>query len=281
MDSFIIGRYLGPQPLGLYTRAANLATVPLYMITSAISRVLFPAFSRVQHDAAKLSRTYRDSLTLLFVLISPLGLFLIPTAPQVVHLLLGPRWAEAALPLAVFGATVPFNMAMVLPGIVLDATGTLTRKLHVRFVTLAGAGFLLYLNRNAGIMAIAELMLATSVLTFLAYHFLVVRQLRISWPAAAAPVLYGACSGAIPFLAVSWLTRAFPLPLLPALAADGAILALSYVLILAFSPFPVVNHALSKVLAAFWGEKRSVPEVTRSRCLAWQILETARAEGRP
>jgi len=280
MDSFIIGRYLGPRPLGLYTRAANLATAPLYMITSAAARVLFPAFSRVQHDAAKLARTYRDSLTLLFVLISPLGLALIPAAPQVVRLLLGPRWAEAALPLAVFGATVPFNMAQVLPGIVLDATGTLTRKLHVRFATLLLAGFLIYLNRNSGIVTIALVMLVTSVVTFVGYHSLVVRQLRLSWWAAILPVVFGACTGALPLIGIHWLTVSLNLPLLPALAADGAILVLSYVFILAFSPFGVVNTALSRVVTAIYGQKRTVPEDCRSRCLAWQILATARADGR-
>jgi len=280
MDSFFIGRYLGPKPLGLYTRAANLATTPLYMITSAVSRVLFPAFSRVQQDTVKLAQSYRDSLTLLFVLIAPLGLSLVPAAPQVVRLLLGPRWAAAALPLAVFGVTVPFNMAQVLPGIVLDATGTLTRKLHVRFATLAGAGALLYLNRNAGIVVIAELMLATSVVTFLAYHYLVVRQLRISWSAAVAPMLFGACTGAIPLISITWLNRAFPLSFLPALAADAVVLMLSYVLIIAFSPFPVVNNALSRMLAAARGEDRRIPADHRSRCLAWQLFASARAEGR-
>ena len=279
IDTFVVGRYLGPKPLGLYTRAYNLAAVPMHMMSSAAARVLFPVFSRVQHDSVKLARTYKDTLTLLFVLTCPLGFALVPSAPHIVRLLLGPAWAEAALLLAVFGILAPFDMAVALPGIVLDATGTLNKKLYVRLATLMAAGTVIYLHRESGIVTIAWLMLGSCVLTFFGYHFLVVRQLGMSWSSALSPVLFGACTGAIPLVTIHFAIAFANLELLPALALEGSILILSYVLILVFSPFPMVNAALSRVLTALLGETRQVPENLRSRCLALQLLATARAEG--
>src|SRR5262249_52543321 len=153
---------------------------------------------------------------------------------------------------AVFGATVPFNMAVILPGIVLDATGTLTKKLHVRGVTLLGAGLLLYLNRQAGIVTIAYLMLGTSAITFFAYHSLVVRQLRLPLSSALTPVFFGALAGAVPLVLIRLIGSRTGSPY-SILAVDLIILAVSYIGILAFSPFPMVNAALSRVLTTLVG----------------------------
>jgi lipopolysaccharide exporter len=276
VDVFAVGRYLGAAPLGLYTRAANVASVPLSMATSAVSRVLFPALSRVQNDPAKLAKAYLDSLTLTLLLTCPLGFAMIPAAGHIVHFLLGPRWSDAVPPLRVFAAMVPFNMAVSLPGTVLDATGTLLKKLYVRAVTLFLAAVLVYLFRYAGIVAIAWIMFACFAVTFGGYHALVVRQLGIRLSAALTPVLLGCWAGLLSYALIRAATWAVSAGLFPMLAIEASLLLVAYVLILVVSPFPSVNRILSRIFAGLSSRARAMPSPYRSRCLARQIAFTLR-----
>jgi O-antigen/teichoic acid export membrane protein len=57
-DNFVVGRYLGSQPLGYYSMAYRILLFPLVNISSVAERVMFPVFSRVQDDLEKLRRGF-------------------------------------------------------------------------------------------------------------------------------------------------------------------------------------------------------------------------------
>ncbi len=54
LDTLWAGHFLGSAATGLYTRATNLANVPLYYLTTSLSRVLMPAYSRIQSERERL-----------------------------------------------------------------------------------------------------------------------------------------------------------------------------------------------------------------------------------
>ena len=59
-DNFIIGSLKGADALGYYSVAFTWATMSCLLISSVILTVLFPTFSRIQDDRAKIKRSYLE-----------------------------------------------------------------------------------------------------------------------------------------------------------------------------------------------------------------------------
>jgi PST family polysaccharide transporter len=97
-DSLLIGRFLGSEAVGLYSRATALFTRPLEQLISPAYSVIVPALSRLQTQPDR----YRASFLQIFEGIAIAGglftgLFL-PLAPPLVEVILGQTW-EAAAPI--------------------------------------------------------------------------------------------------------------------------------------------------------------------------------------
>jgi PST family polysaccharide transporter len=96
-DNLIVGKVLGKVQLGYYQMAYNLMFYPIQNISSQITQVLLPAFSKIQNDDER----YRSSYTRGCMLI---GLFTFPViagmgilANPLIYALLGPKWAPAII----------------------------------------------------------------------------------------------------------------------------------------------------------------------------------------
>ncbi|MBN1268843.1 MAG: MOP flippase family protein [Kiritimatiellae bacterium] len=95
VDYLVIGRFLGAAPLGYYTLAYNLVSVPMRNINPLLTSVAFPAFARIQHDDARLRRGYARILEYLSTASFPLMGGLLVVAPLLVPVLYGPQWLPA------------------------------------------------------------------------------------------------------------------------------------------------------------------------------------------
>jgi len=96
-DNILIGWYWGAGPLGLYSRAYNLLTLPLNQINGPAANVAIPAFSRVQDDPELFARYYLRIINLILWSSAPLFGFLFVAARPVIVLVLGDKWLEAAV----------------------------------------------------------------------------------------------------------------------------------------------------------------------------------------
>lgn len=94
-DSILIGRYWGPGPLGLYSRAMNLLLLPVRQLGAPARRVAVPAFSRVQHDPDRLARVYLRMANLIMWITGLIFGFLFVGATPVIVLTLGYKWRAA------------------------------------------------------------------------------------------------------------------------------------------------------------------------------------------
>jgi len=94
-DNLLIGKVLGPTALGAYALAYNLMLVPSSRLTWPITEVLFPAFSTIQEDAARVARAWFRVTRLIASITVPAMLGLIVVAPEFVAVVLGDRWLEA------------------------------------------------------------------------------------------------------------------------------------------------------------------------------------------
>ena len=97
LDQLLIGSLLGANALGYYNFAFNLAAQPIMRINPIITRVAFPVFSKIQHDAERLKRGYLRVVAFLTTINAPLLVGLAVVAPLAVPLIFGKKWMESVV----------------------------------------------------------------------------------------------------------------------------------------------------------------------------------------
>jgi PST family polysaccharide transporter len=98
MDNLLIGRFLGPAPLGFYNLAYNLLVLPITSISDVVGRVMFPALSIIQHDKQLVRNAYVRANRYIGAISFPIMIWVLVTAPQLIRVVYGPKWI-AVIPL--------------------------------------------------------------------------------------------------------------------------------------------------------------------------------------
>ena len=106
-DNLVVGRVLGSVPLGHYQMAYSLMLYPLQNISSVLSQVLFPAFSRLQHDNARFRSAYVRSCMLIALVTFPVMAGLGVVADPFVRAVLGAKWVPV---ITVFQILAPVGL---------------------------------------------------------------------------------------------------------------------------------------------------------------------------
>ncbi len=91
-DQILIGTFFSAASLGIYNLAYNFSSLPVKKINSVVTRVAFPAFSRLQDDRSRLREGYLSMIGHLSIVTAPLIAGLAGTAPVVVPLAFGEEW---------------------------------------------------------------------------------------------------------------------------------------------------------------------------------------------
>ncbi|MBB5018891.1 O-antigen/teichoic acid export membrane protein [Chitinivorax tropicus] len=110
VDSFIVGKLLGKEPLGIYSVSMHLAGLPVARVSSVLNQVAMPAFSRVQNDLGAASAHFLKAARLMAFVVFPVSWGMSAVAPELVDLLMGKHWAGAAMPLLLLCLIMPFRM---------------------------------------------------------------------------------------------------------------------------------------------------------------------------
>src|SRR5690606_23183526 len=95
VDYILVGRWLGTRALGLYTLAFRLPQLVVEGVATIVGQVVFPAFSRLQDDPARMRAALGRVLTMTSLLIAPLGVGIALVADPFVRVFYGERWAPA------------------------------------------------------------------------------------------------------------------------------------------------------------------------------------------
>jgi O-antigen/teichoic acid export membrane protein len=94
LDNFLVGRVLGPASLGAYRLSYNLVIYPLSNLSGPVVSVLFPAFSRIAGERDRLISGYLRASRLIVAITLPLFLLIVITIPDLVPVVLGPKWSS-------------------------------------------------------------------------------------------------------------------------------------------------------------------------------------------
>lgn len=95
VDYLLIGKFLGAESLGYYTLAYRLMLYPLQNISRVISKVLFPALSRIQKDDKRFQNAYLRSTKFIAFVSFPIMFGLFAVADEFILTLFGQKWEPA------------------------------------------------------------------------------------------------------------------------------------------------------------------------------------------
>jgi PST family polysaccharide transporter len=116
-DKIIVGRLLGIAEAGFYFMTQRIGVLPTRELVSPLQRILFPSFSELTADRARLRRAALESINVIGSLSLPAGFGFALVAADFVPLVLGDQWG-AIVPLLVI--LVPYlglraTLSMALP----------------------------------------------------------------------------------------------------------------------------------------------------------------------
>ena len=218
LDTLWAGRFLGAGPTGLYSRARNLAIVPLYQFTTSLSRVLLPAYSRIQTEVVRLRSSYLSGLTVMTAIVVPVSWGVSGSAHEIIAVLLGGQWLDAVPLLAVMSLAVPCMLLMHLSALLCDAVAALRPRMVITVLRLAWLAAMLLAIGRRELMGIGIAFAVSELLTYMAYQLVMHRLLGSSWRQLWDAQRVGVTTGALTGLSLFGLHVALGSANVPAFA---------------------------------------------------------------
>lgn len=144
LDKVLLGRFWGADALGIYGRAYQLTNIPTSNLNSAAGEVAFAALSRVQDDPPRFRSYFLKGYSLVLAMTIPITVACMLFAPDIIRVLLGPKWGGAvdilrllAPTILVFGIINPVGWLMTSLGLVVRSL-----KLALVFAPLITVGYI-------------------------------------------------------------------------------------------------------------------------------------------
>ncbi|SFV31386.1 MOP flippase family protein [Thermoflavifilum thermophilum] len=102
-DDLIVGKFIGANALGIYSRAYYLMLMPIAQLFSIVGGAILPAFSSLQSDKNKVKQSFIQSIRILGFFCFPIISFLIFASDNFILGLLGKKWGNAIPILRILG----------------------------------------------------------------------------------------------------------------------------------------------------------------------------------
>lgn len=202
IDKILIGNFLGPHLLGLYTQIWNLVLLPLKRVNPIVRRVTFPLYSKFSSRSSILNRYYQDSLMIVLIISFPIFLFFALAPKITLQILFGNQWVEAAGILGILSAVGLWKCLSNPGGGLLLAVGRADIKFYWNigwsatiFLFVIGCLFI-----SPTIEAVAFAQLAAAVLVGPIWHILIVKITRVKYSPVLKKLLSFLVLGAIIFV---------------------------------------------------------------------------------
>ncbi len=136
-DNILIGKYWGAAELGMYSKAYALLMMPLSQLREPLMSVALPSLSRLQSEPARYRNYYLRMLQVLSFLSVPLVAFMGAFSHEIILLILGPGWEEAAAIFTILAFISVLQPATATVGTVMITLG-LTQRYFVLGVVTSG-----------------------------------------------------------------------------------------------------------------------------------------------
>ena len=96
VDYLLVGRYLGPARLGVYTVAFRIPELVVLEFCAIVASVVFPVFTKIRDDADALRRGFQQTARYVALVTVPIGLGVALLSKPFLLVVFGQKWLEAA-----------------------------------------------------------------------------------------------------------------------------------------------------------------------------------------
>lgn len=181
-DTFLIGKLLGMEALGVFEAAKRILIRPLNLAGDAIETVLFPIMSKRQNEAQRLRTLFLENVKFLgMVCFMPYLVIAILSAP-LTTLLLGSHWQEVGQVFGLYALVMLFRIPRMPTDALLMSKGKPEWWLVWKLVVLLLSVTLILVLAKAGLlMLLIGLIILQIILTILNQHFLTQKLIPVKW----------------------------------------------------------------------------------------------------
>jgi len=225
LPQFIIGRMIGFDAVGIFSRAVIICQLPDRSVLSAFMPVVLPALAAEVRDGADLRPTYLRGLSLTSVIYLPVMLCIAFLAQPVVEALLGDQWARAAplVRILCIASLCLFPVSLNFP--ILVAKGRIRDTVTMMLILLPLTALVIFVSAIYGLTAVALTAFITAPAQAGLSFWFVRRQIPFEWKEIASSIrdsiIVMLCAGLVPMMTViAFGSRPDLIP--AAIAAAGA-----------------------------------------------------------
>lgn len=105
-EKVLLGRFWGAEAIGVYGRAYQLLSVPIDNLNGTVGGVLFSALSRLQSEPERFRHVFLKGYSLVVSLTIPIAIAFAILANEIVFVVLGSKWHDAAPVLRILSPTI-------------------------------------------------------------------------------------------------------------------------------------------------------------------------------
>lgn len=199
VDYFIVGRLLGAEILGLYSRAYQFLMLPAKLLGRTSQTVLFPSIASIQDQPERVARAFVRATGVIAMVTLPLSGVLILLAPELVTVTLGPRWEAMIVPFQILISTLLFRTSYKISDSVTMAMGSMYSRAWRQWIYAAAVAAGAFIGARWGLAGVAAGVGLAVALNFLAMTQLALKltgvsaqqilSMHLRHALAAAPVL--------------------------------------------------------------------------------------------
>ncbi|MDD5679791.1 MAG: MOP flippase family protein [Candidatus Omnitrophica bacterium] len=211
IDNLFVGKFLGAIKLGYYNLAFNTVSQPKTKFVYQITRVIFPAYSLIQHDDEKMKTAYQNTIKVIMMAITPLLAILFVSADSFVSVFYGSKWLPAVLPIQIMCFYAFLHTIANPASSVFLSKGRPDIDLKIVSARLFLLVIFLYVGVWYGIAGVATAVLLHSIVTSLPTLYFANRLLKIDNRRFYLTVLRYVC---IYFVIIAFIAKINSLPFL-------------------------------------------------------------------
>jgi PST family polysaccharide transporter len=238
IDKVLLGRVWGVEALGVYGRAYQLINIPISNLNVAVGGVAFAALSRLQDDSVRFKAYFLKGYSLVVSMTIPVTIFCGLFADEIVTVVLGRQWHEAAPIFRLMSPTI-LIFAMINPlSWVLFSVGLQRRSLNISLAMIPMLVCAYLIGLPYGAKGVAAAYSSAMTLWLIPHIVWCLHNTSISplelFAAISRPLLSGLIAAAAAFGIGLYVNEAFGLSTLSRLIIGGGAMALIYVVVLLF-----------------------------------------------
>ena len=180
-DYLVVVKALGVAALGLYERAYDLMAKPAAFVGQVLDYVLFPVMSQIQHERDRVATAYRRCVAAVALACLPLTGLVLILAPEIVRVVLGPRWDEVTIPFRILAVGTLFRTSYKVSDSLTRALGAVYRRAWRQWTYAAcviGGGSV---GQHWGLVGVATAVLIALLANFLLTAHLGTRLVAMPW----------------------------------------------------------------------------------------------------